>query len=526
MTVSVAVADAVRSCLGWARSTSREHLVDPASLTRLLTVHGQLRSDPGDWDRDDVTRVVLTLSAGGALPEGWRDTWLAWIDHLVDRGLLGPGESPRALRAAVAAIDPPPVGRAPWPTVGDDGPWWGPPWEPDDLPRVHLLPAAPCAPRARDCADLERALRLAEWAGDGLPLAEGAAEALPEPAADEAATHLGLAREEVERLLEVALRAGFLRATYTEVRPGPALLDWDDDTRVVRAWVRALPAMTERHGTLGSRILGELFTSGGVWSVSDLVEVLAPWPAAPPAVPAPRAAPPAEARPLRSAEERVRAVVADLVRLGAAEEVAGAGLRITPLGDHAMAHRWRRWGVRLPGYPPTGAMTARELLFQLWEGRPVDAGVLGRAWLAGRGATGVRELLEVCAELGSWRQRLEVFRLLDGLGEGCEREFEVWRDHPVLGGWIAHARAEPGRVRLEQLVVVLLDTYALRVELGAPLPADAPLWRDPEAVTGLMWRSGHPAADGVLTAIARGALGSDAARAACRVRLGPVAAGT
>lgn len=523
MTVFPSVDDAVRSCLDWARGSRR---VDPCFLARLLTIHGHVRSDPGDWDRDDVTRVMLTLSAGGALPEDFRATWLTWCDHLVERNLLGPEESPRALRAAVEDVQPLPRDQAPWSVTEDGAPWWGRLWEPEDLPRVHLAPAALSAPAARACPDLERALRLAAWADEGLPLSTATEEeALTDHTVAEASAHLGLARSDVARLFEVALRAGFLRTTYTEVRPGGGTRDWDDDTRVVLAWVRALPAMLAEHGGLGSRTLGELFTSGGVWTVSDLVEALAPWPAPGHSVPGPRDAAPSGARP-PTPEERVAAAVGALVRVGAVEAPGDGGLRISPLGDQAMVHRWRRWGITLPGYPPTTSMDARELLLQLWEGRPVDAEVLGRAWLAERGPrSGARALLEVCAELGSWRQRLDVFRLFDGMEEELRGVFEGYREHPVLGGWVAHARNEPGRVRLEQLVVVLLDTYALRVELGAPLPADAPVWRDPETVTRLMWRSGHPATDGVLTAIALGALGPDAARAARRARFSTVGAG-
>ncbi|WP_017590037.1 hypothetical protein [Nocardiopsis ganjiahuensis] len=560
MTVSVSVADAVRSCLDWARSARPPRAVDPRFLTRVLTVHGAVRSDPGDWDRDDVTRVALALSAEGSVPEGFRSTWLAWCDHLVERGLLGPAESPRTLRAAVEAAEVLPREHVPWSPAGDHNPW-GQLWESEDLPRVHLAPAEHSAAAARACPTLERALRLAAWTSPGLPLAgEVEHEALTDHDRDEAAAHLGLSREEVPHLFETALRAGFLRTTYTEVRPGPAARAWDDDARVVRSWAEALPTMVAGHGTLGLRVLGELFTSGGVWTVPDLVEALAPWPAA---VPSPRPAAPAEpispegprpeeglgtrvpdakapgadppgARPPAakgsvlgegSPEEEVAAAVETLVVLGAVESLPDTGLRITALGDQAMAHRWRRWGISLPGYPPVGGMGARELLFQIWEGRPVDAEALGRRWMAGRGTrTAARELLAVCAELGSWRQRVDVFRLFHGLEHELREVFEAYRDHPVLGGWIAHARNDPGRIRLEQLVVVLLDTYALRVELGAPLPADAPLWQDPETVTGLMWRSGHPATDSVLNAIALGALGPEAARAARRARFSPAGA--
>lgn len=509
MTVSVSVADAVRSCLGWARNASPPRNADPCFLTRMLTAHGTVRADPGDWDRDDVTRVALTLSAEGPVPEDFRETWLTWCDYLVDRGLLGTAESPRVLRAAVAAAEVLPRDRVPWPPEHRESPWWGRLWEPEDLPRVHLAPAGLSAPAARACPVLGRSLRLAVWVGDGLPLdGEAQHEALAERTRDEAAAHLGIAPEEVPYLFETALRAGFLRTTYTEVRPGPAVRGWDDDVRVVRSWAEALPAMVSGHGTLGLRVLGELFTSGGVWTLAELVEVLAPWPGT-------RKQGEEEPCP----EQEVAATVRTLIALGAVEATSGAGLRITALGDQAMAHRWRRWGVSLPGYPPTAQMSARELLFQLWEGRPVDAQVIGRQWMAERGVRPAAcELLEVCAELGSWRQRVDVFRLFHGLERELGPVFAAYRDHPVLGGWIAHARHDPGRVRLEQLVVVLLDTYALRVELGAPLPADAPVWRDPEAVTRLMWRSGHPAADGVLTAIALGAVGPDAARAARRAR--------
>lgn len=537
MTVSVSVTDAVRSCLGWARNSRPPRVVDPRFLTRLLTVHRAVRSDPGDWDRDDVTRVTLTLSAGGSVPEGFRDTWLTWCDYLVDRGLLGPAESPRTLRAAVEAAEVFPREQAPWSLSGDGNPWWGQLWEPEDLPRVHLAPAGRSAPAARACPALERALRLAAWTGAGLPLAGGVEhEALTDHDRDEAAAHLGLSPEEVPHLFETALRAGFLRTTYTGVRPGPAARGWDDDTRVVLSWAEALPTMVAGHGTLGLRVLGELFTSGGVWTVPDLVEVLTPWSSP---APPPRGAAPTETAlsetPLgaqapvpegRAAAEEVAAAVETLVGLGAVEPLPGAGLRITALGDQAMAHRWRRWGIALPGYPPTGDMAARELLFQLWEGRPVDAEALGRRWMAERGVrAAARELLEVCAELGSWRQRLDVFQLLRGLEHELGDVLQDYRDHPVLGGWIAHARHDPGRVRLEQLVVVLLDTYALRVELGTALPSDAPVWQDPETVTRLMWRSGHPATDGVLTAIALGALGPEAAHAARRARFSTAGAG-
>ncbi len=551
MTVSGSITNAVHACVEWARNARPPRAVDPRVLTRLLTVHGVVRSDPGDWDRDDVTRVALALSAGGAVPEGFRDTWLTWCDHLVDRGLLGPAESPRTLRAAVEAAEVLPREQVPWSLAGDDNPW-GQLWEPEDLPRVNLAPAEDSAPAARACPPLARALRLAAWTGSGLPLAEEVAcEALTDHDRDEAAAHLGLSREEIPYLFETALRAGFLRTTYTEVRPGPAVRGWDDDARVVRSWAEALPTMVSGHGTLGLRVLGELFTSGAVWTVPDLVEVLAPWPGV---VPSPRGtalteAPSAERRrqektpgvpvpEVRGAGTRgspvlgsepgrgtptaaVAAAVETLVHLGAVESLPDAGLRITALGDQAMAHRWRRWGIVLPGYPSTEGMVARELLFQIWEGRPVDAEALGRRWMTERGTqAAARELLAVCAELGSWRQRVDVFRLFHGLEQELREVFEAYRDHPVLGGWIAHARNDPGRVRLEQLVVVLLDTYALRVELGAPLPADTPVWRDPETVTGMMWRSGHPATDSVLTAIALGALGPDAARAARRARFG------
>lgn len=500
--MTASVADAVRSCLDWARSANPPRPVDPRFLTRLLTVHGSVRSDPGDWDVDDVTRVTLTLSASGPVPDDFRQTWLTWCDHLVARGLLGPAESPRRLRAAVesAALLP----RQQLGALGPEGvgsPWWDELWEPEELPRVHLPPAAQSAPAARSCPRLEQALRLASWVGAGLPLADDTEhETLTEGAREEAAAHLGLPAERIPLLFETALRAGFLRATYTEARPGPAAQIWEDDARVVRSWAEALPAMVSPHGILGLRVLGELFTSGGVWTVPELTEALAPWSDA------------AEA-------DRTAATVETLARLGAVEAAPGSGVRITALGDHAMAHRWWRWGITLPGYPPTSGMSARELLFHLWEGRPVDTARLGRRWMTERGVrTGARELLKVCAELGAWRQRVDVFRLFRGLEPELGTVLDGYRDHPVLGGWVAHARQVPGRVRLEQLVVVLLDTYALRIEVGSPLPADAPLWRDPEAVTGMMWRSGHPATDSVLGAIALGALGPYPARAARRAR--------
>ena len=442
--MTVSVADAVRSCLEWARNARPPRTADPRFLTRVLTAHGAVRADPGDWDRDDVTRVTLTLSAEGPVPEGFRETWLTWCDYLVDRGLLGPAESPRVLRAAVAAAEVLPRDQAPWAPEHRDSPGRGQLWEPEDLPRVHLSPAGRSAPAARACPVLVRALRLAVWVGDGLPLdGEAEHEALTGHTRDEAAAHLGLSPEEVPCLFETALRAGFLRATYTGVRPGPAVRGWDDDFRVVRSWAGALPAMVSGHGTLGLRVLGELFTSGGTWTVPELAEVLAPWPH-------PKL--PAAGRPCP--EEEVSAAVRTLVGLGAVETLPGAGLRITPLGDQGMAYRWRRWGISLPGYPPTAEMSARELLFQLWEGRPVDAQVIGRQWMAERGVrSAARELLEVCAELGSWRQRVGVFQLFHGL----ERELG-----PVFAGLMVSGRvgaamaAELGTMKVTEQIDALV----------------------------------------------------------------------
>ncbi|SIO90309.1 hypothetical protein [Nocardiopsis sp. JB363] len=377
------------------------------------------------------------------------------------------------------------------PATEDAGLPWRPERGEEGPPRVRLVPVERAALQARGCPGLADALRLASWVGSGAPLVRGSGpERLRSEDRSRAASDLGLTPKEIPQVFETALRAGFVHTTASEVRPEDALEIWRDDDRLVRAWARSLSILAGPDPA--PRVLDILFTSGCGWHLEELAQELGD-------------------------AEGLPAAVHALIRSGAVEPLPDGQVRITRLGDHGMAHRWRDRGEPPLEHPPTGGLRARELLLLLWDSRPVDAESMGAEWITERGAReAARSLLAACTDPVDWRLRVHAFRVLRGAGPEADEVLDSYRDHPVLGGWVAHARRRAGRVRPAQLVMAVLDTYALRVDSGMPLPQDTELWRDPEAVTRLMWGSGHPAADSVLSAIALGALGPRPARAARR----------
>lgn len=356
---------------------------------------------------------------------------------------------------------------------------------------IRLVPVGQAALQARGCPGLVDALRLASWVGSGVPLARGGGpERFRAEDRSRAAADLGLSPKEIPRVFEAARRAGFLYTSVSDVLPEDAMGIWRDDERLVRAWSRALPVLAGPDPAL--RVLEVLFTAGCGRSLEELTHEL-------------------------DDVEGVPAAVHSLIRSGSVEPLPNGQVRITRLGDHGMAHRRHERDEPLLEHPRVCGLSARALLLLLWGSRSVDIETMGAEWVAERGGReAARSLLAACTDPVDWRLRVHAFRVLRGVGPEADEVLDTYRDHPVLGGWVAHARYRAGRVRIAQLVMAVLDTYAVRVDSGLPLPEDRELWRDPETVTKLMWGSGHPAADSVLSAIALGALGPRPARAARR----------
>ncbi|HJE57517.1 MAG TPA: hypothetical protein K8V84_03230 [Nocardiopsis listeri] len=356
---------------------------------------------------------------------------------------------------------------------------------------IRLVPVGQAALQARGCPGLIDALRLTSWVGSAVPLARGGGpERFRAEDRSRAAADLGLPPKEIPQVFEAALRAGFLYTSASDVLPEDAMGIWYDDERLVRAWSRALPVLAGPDPAL--RVLEVLFTCGRGRSLEELAHEL-------------------------DDTEGVPAAVHSLIRSGAVEPLPNGRVRITRLGDHGMARRRHERDEPLSEHPRVCDLSARALLLLLWGSRSVDVETMGAEWVAERGAReAARSLLAACTDPADWRLRVRAFRVLRGVGSEADEVLDTYRDHPVLGGWVAHARCRTGRVRSAQLVMAVLDTYAVRVDSGLPLPEDRELWRDPETVTKLMWGSGHPAADSVLSAIALGALGPRPARAARR----------
>ena len=100
------ISSAVRACLDWARERRPQPPLDTETLTFLLHAHLDAGApEPGDWSVDDVHEVARTARIRGNGPTHLRETWLTWCDHLVARGNLSSGVSPRELRKAIASVD-------------------------------------------------------------------------------------------------------------------------------------------------------------------------------------------------------------------------------------------------------------------------------------------------------------------------------------------------------------------------------------------------------------------------------------
>ncbi|OLT26961.1 hypothetical protein BJF83_19805 [Nocardiopsis sp. CNR-923] len=493
--------------------------MDVNALVFLLTAHRDAGApDPGDWTTADVHDIATTVRDWDRVPDGLRDTWLTWCDHLVERGRLVSCESPRRLRAAISTVDltpggPPatadPVDDAALPLldrlgVGDSG-------EPQPLPPVAPARAADLDAAARPCRPLSEAVRLTAWVGEGRPLdPDRPHDALTGPDTDTAAAALGVGPDAVPRILRVAREAGLLRTTYTRVLHGHAARSWDRGRpgAVADAWADALLAMTGARGMTAFLVLIDLFVSGRPRTPDRLVEVFG----------AGVALGPCPGRP----GDDLRSVLDTLVGLGAVERTGGDSYRVTPLGDHFVVRQLRQSGAEVPLTPPVEDMEADHVLTLLEEGRPVDTEGLMNRWLRTRDPyTAARELLEASTDPRAWHRRHRVAVTLAGLGADLTPVLRMYVHHPVLGGWARRLRGTHAEVLTShQVVWAVLDSYAILVEAGSPLPdRDRDRYAAcAEQLTRTMRLTGHPAAEVVLDRLADGALGEPLAEAARRVR--------
>ncbi|WP_017590040.1 hypothetical protein [Nocardiopsis ganjiahuensis] len=371
---------AISAFLDWANEAEPRPVLEVEALVLLLSTHLDSGAhEPGDWTVDDVHDVAALLRERDGLPEGLRDTWLSWCDHLVASGRLMSAESPRRLRAAVEHVDltpgvpgaagPEPLAEAAASLLDRLG--FGEVEEPTPLLPFVPAPLSELDTRAGACPTLHRAARLAAWVDPGRLLRPGTDhDDLCEDDTVRAAEALGTTPEEVRFLFTVARSAGLVRTTYLHVLPGPAAHAWARERpgAAADAWADALTTMAALPGPAPFLLITELFLSGRALTPVELVPACGPG-----AVPASEAP-----------EQHVRRVLKVLADLDAVEEVGQERYRASDLGDHCAARHLRESGVGVPVAPPVSGLGAGEFL-ELLEGvRPVDVEVLLDRWLAGQ----------------------------------------------------------------------------------------------------------------------------------------------
>lgn len=513
------ISSAVRACLDWARDLRPQPPLDPNTLTLLLHAHLDVGApDPGDWSVADVHEVARAVRTREHVPDHLRETWLTWCDHLVERGDLSSGVSPRQLREAIGSVDLSP-GSTPPKThektdevalpllrrLGADGD------EPDPLPPV--VPALPTDldSRARVCVPLADAARLTVWIGDQRQLeANSHQDELTDQDTTAAATALGIDPGRIHPVFVAAREAGLLRTTYTQVLPGRAATAWGRGVpgAVADAWADSLLALSDLRGPTAFLLLTDLFVHGGDRTPADLVTVYGG--GAGLGVPA------------GEPEARVREVLAVLEGLGAVDNPTPGNFRITRLGDHFMVRQLGRSGAKISLTPALELMDAGQALDLPSFGRPVDTERVLRGWLPARAAvtsphTAVGELVEASSTPDAWHRRSRLAELLS-LHDDLEEVLAFHVHHPVVGGWVRRARGDrfEGAPTEHSQVWALLDEYAMLWEKGQDLPASdaARLAPRAEAVVRAVRLTEHPVAERVLDLFAAEELGPELAEAA------------
>ncbi|MBE3002264.1 hypothetical protein IDM40_26710 [Nocardiopsis sp. HNM0947] len=508
------ISSAVRSCLEWSRGLHPPTEPDPDALTLVLHAHRDCGApDPGDWTVEDVHEVASAVHGYRGGPETLRSAWLLWCDHLVERGGLAPGPSPRALRGAIATVDLTEPRSQEEETVPGLTPLLQrlgvgcPSFE--GLPAVVAAPPEELDSAALRCTPLAEAARLTVWVDRGRDLAPDTAhDALrPEDLAD-AARAMETGPGPVHAAFRVAREAGLLRTTYTRILPGPATRDWSGRVpgAVADAWADALPAMTGLRGLVSYLVLTELFVTGESRTPADLAEACAVGPA-------------------DGAE--VRRAVEVLQELGALTGDGGrdGDLRITPLGDHFMVRQLTRADVPVTVLPDLSSLPGNAALEVVTgAGRPSDTELVLSHWLArqdeqGLLSTAVAEVFDACAAPHQWRSRAAATRLLRCSSPDLGEVLPFHVHHPVVGGWAR--RLQPGHMpdpSSHQDVWAALDDHALLMEDGSAPPEDTRLSVRAEELVHTVSVSGHPRAPHVLDLFVEGVWGRGTALAAANAR--------
>ena len=403
---------------------------------------------------------------------------------------------------------------------------------PDRLPPVRLPAEPELAAMCRAAPLLGRARRLAEWAATGrdvtwdeeltaadtaaaarelgiaVPVkADAAAEALPGMPEPPAVTSM-LDVPELARLWQIALDVGFLELDIagTRVEPGEVMGCWPGgtDEEALDVWSAALAsvlgsleedaALDARRGRLldftgaGGTLIVMLFlarTAGvPVAEASDLIREVA----------TAELAPARAAKVWQSWTRRHGDPAADL--LGQLAELGAVSLpdqppgqppgessddgpvaRLTPLGTWAIREQLCDEGVEIPLLPPSGQMTAADLLAATEDLDDEETEAETAAWLDLRAPdVAAGELLAAAAD-GGPAERLLAIATLNRLGTAAE---PAWRDalgRPELRAYAKIALTEiaggePGVTVLPGLEPELDDLAWLLTDVLAALSDD------------------------------------------------------
>jgi hypothetical protein len=399
---------------------------------------------------------------------------------------------------------------------------------PDRLPPVRLPAEPELAAMCRTAPALERARRLAEWAGPGRDLtleeeltvadtiaaarelgiavpahAEAAQEELPGMPEPPAVTSMRDVRE-LSRLWEIALDVGFLEldASGSRVEPGDMMDSWPGgtDEEALDVWSLALASVLDRleeEAELDPR-RGRLLDFNGVGSALMVMLFLTraegvPVSEASDVIGKAVTGGLAEARAARALESWTRVhgdpaedVLGQLAELGAvslSDPSSGEGsddepvARLTPLGTWDMREELEDEGVEIPLLPPPDQMTAADLLAAAEDLDTEELEAETAAWLEPRAPeVAAAELLEAAADAEP-AERLLAIETVNRLGAAAE---PAWRDalgRPELRAYAKIALTEiaggePGVNPVAGLEPELDDLAWLLVDLVAALSED------------------------------------------------------
>jgi hypothetical protein len=412
---------------------------------------------------------------------------------------------------------------------------------PDRLPPLRLPGQAELARAARGSAPLAAAWKLAAWAGDGHKALTDDGELAPAEVPEAARllsidTPPGVAGAEAVPQLRQAWHLARCLWFVDEdnghaVRPDDGTT-WpdDDDDEALDIWSQALGHLVahslevDDHGGLFGDLLTGAAGGGLIMALflareeglprsecSDLARETAV-----------SGLNGAAARTRWAAWQRAHGDIADVLleRLSAhgAVEIGDAVARLTPLGLWQMREELTG-EVDIPLLPAPAEMTAKDLVEFCAEASEAEMDRERDAWLATRPAEqAVRELLHV-AECGCG-ERMIGASLATTIGAAGEPAWREALGHPELRPYAKLALNQiagrdpasdplPGmEVGPDDAVAMLGDVVAATAgqltgaELSATLRQAVPAGQE-ERVIERMWRSDHPAAVPVLTALGR-----------------------